>query len=117
MKIPRKDAEEQVNKIMKTLDIDENGYIDFSKFLRILVEEVVILTKENIKKTFDYLDKNASSKIEKDDLKDWLNKSQTVPDSIILDLMNEADKDGDGKIDYGEFEELLVSVGTFQIIL
>lgn len=109
MKMPRKDAEEQAEKIMKTLDIDGNGYLDFSEFLRILVEEEVILTKENIKKTFDYLDKNASNKIERDDLKDWLNKSQTVSDSIILELMNEADKNGDGKIDYGEFEELLVS--------
>lgn len=109
VKMPQKEAEEQAANIMKVLDVDGSGAIDFSEFLRICIEEEDLLTRENLKKAFDYLDKNGTNKIEKEDLKEWLNTSEAVSDTIILDLMLEADKNGDGHIDYKEFEDLLLS--------
>jgi calcium-dependent protein kinase len=107
-RMTRPEAEEQALRIMKILDVDGSGAIDFSEFLRICVEEEELLTRETLKKTFDYLDRNGSNKIEKEDLKEWLNRSETVSDSIIQDLMLEADKNGDGQIDFHEFEELFI---------
>ena len=107
-RMPRTEAEEQATRIMKILDVDGSGAIDFSEFLRICIEEEEMLTRETLKKTFDYLDKNGTNKIEKEDLKEWLNNSETVSDSIILDLMLEADKNGVGHIEYKEFEELFI---------
>lgn len=108
VKMPINEAQEQAANIMKILDVDGSGAIDFSEFLRICLEEEDLLTGENLKKTFDYLDKNGTNQIEKEDLKEWLNTSEAVSDSIILELMQEADKNGDGHIDFKEFEELLL---------
>ena len=66
-KMPEKEAEEHAQRIMNVADSDGNGHIDYSEFLRISGEDL-LLTKENLRKTFCYFDKNCSEKIEKDDL-------------------------------------------------
>jgi calcium-dependent protein kinase len=104
----RKDlAEEKASKMLDQIDNDGSGEIDFTEFLKATVDEKTLLTKENLRKTFMYFDKDSSNAIEKEELIDWLGAEGIIPEEIINDLMEEADINGDGTIDIDEFEALL----------
>jgi calcium-dependent protein kinase len=100
-------AEEKANKMLDLIDNDGSGEIDFTEFLKATFDEKALLTKENIRKTFMYFDKDSSNAIEKSELVEWLGAEGIIPEEIINELMEEADVNGDGTIDMNEFEGLL----------
>lgn len=50
-------ANQEVEQIMKNVDSDNNGYIDYSEFLMASTNKKKLLSKENLKKAFDLFDK------------------------------------------------------------
>ncbi|OMJ87537.1 hypothetical protein SteCoe_10712 [Stentor coeruleus] len=100
-------AEEEAKKVMNAVDVDGSGHINYSEFLRVNLEQEHLLSRDNIRKTFAYFDKDGSGNLEKSELSSWLCKGG-IPDDIVLDLINEADANNDGTIDVREFENLLV---------
>jgi len=50
-------AEDEVDQIMKKIDLDGNGYIDYNEFLVGFMNRNKILSNENLEKAFDSFDK------------------------------------------------------------
>jgi Ca2+-binding EF-hand superfamily protein len=66
------------------------------------------LQETHLKSAFTYFDKDGSGTISRDELRACLhNEDFTMTDEIIDTLLNEADKNGDGSIDYNEFLEMM----------
>lgn len=107
LEMKKEEAEERANKMMSLIDNDGSGEIDFTEFLKAAVDEKTLLTKENLRKAFLYFDKDKSNAIEKEELTQWLCTGGGVPEEIVDELMEEADRNGDGTIDIEEFEALL----------
>ena len=64
--------------------------------------------REQLKKRFNELDKDHSGKLEKDEIRDVVKKTNpNVSDQEIDDLIKQADKNGDGLIDFEEFLTLV----------
>ena len=103
------DAELKALKIMALADNDGSGGIDYTEFLKVTIDDETLYTKENLRKAFSYLDKDGSNAIELNELEEWLNSGNILPESAITKLMEEADTNRDGKIDLEEFENLLMS--------
>lgn len=101
-------ASKEAERIMKIIDNDQSGEIDFSEFLRSALEEDSYVSKENLRKGFYYFDKNHSDTIDKNELMSWLTEGAIIPMTIIEELISEADKNNDGVIDLEEFENLLL---------
>lgn len=100
-------AEKEAGRIMKLMDVDGSGVVDYTEFLRVSIEDEVLLSKENVLKTFAYFDKDGSGTIEKEELFAWLSKGG-ISEEVLNDLFAEVDGDGDGNIDLSEFESLLI---------
>jgi calcium-dependent protein kinase len=107
--MPKGKAEQEAKKIFGIIDNDGSGEIDYTEFLRVTVDEDILLTKENLKKAFMYFDKDNSEAIEKMEIKEWLSVGDIIPEEVINELMEEADTNGDGTIDLNEFEALLIN--------
>jgi len=103
------EAEAQVSKIMECVNLDEQGNLNYTEFVRISSEEEVLLSKENIRKAFSFFDRDGSGSIEKTELAAWLSSGGIIPDEVVNDLINEADENDDGSIDREEFERILLS--------
>lgn len=101
-------ASKEAERIMKIIDNDQSGEIDFSEFLRSALEEDSYVSKENLRKGFCYFDKNHSETIDKNELLSWLSEGAIIPMNVIEELISEADKNNDGVIDLEEFENLLL---------
>ncbi|OMJ77561.1 hypothetical protein SteCoe_22809 [Stentor coeruleus] len=104
----KEDALKEVERIWKLVDSDGNGDIDYTEFIRASLEEESYVCKENLRKAFYYFDKDKSDSIEKYELMSWLSSGAIIPMEVIEDLIDEADSNCDGVIDFEEFQELLI---------
>lgn len=102
---------EDVNNLMKEFDIDGNGTINVCEFLilmankknRMLIHRAII-RRTSIRKAFNELDLDGNGYITKKEFKSVMRKqSAKYTEKQMNAMMKEADRNGDGKIDYDEF--------------
>lgn len=60
--------EPDVRKILRSTDTDKNGEIDFTEFLTAAFDKRKLLSEENLKRAFDFFDKDCSGFISKDEI-------------------------------------------------
>lgn len=106
--VDRVEAENLVDKIMIECDTDENGYIDYSEFLKATLDIKKILSAANLKAAFNLFDTDGSGKISANELRKVLDNGH-VDISVWDEIVNEVDLNGDGEIDLEEFQRSVIS--------
>ena len=101
-------ALEEVEKIMKQVDINNSGFIDYSEFLIASAKKEVLLSKNNLENAFLMFDTDSSGKINASELRDML--STGGDDPVWSELIKEVDKNGDGEIDILEFKDFMMKL-------
>lgn len=102
------EADAIAGRMIKVIDNDHSGEIDFTEFLRSVMYDKTLLTEENVRNAFYYFDKDHNEKIEKEELFEWLNEEAVIPVNIVEELIQQADINGDGFIDLEEFQLVLL---------
>lgn len=105
---PTEEAEMYANMIMEEVDSDKNGKIGYTEFLRASVKGGRVFTKQNLQQAFNLFDQDGNGTIELEELKKCLCEGADITTGVISEIMNQADINGDGKIDINEFEALLL---------
>jgi len=85
------------------LDTDGSGTVDYTEFIAATIEGSSITADACIRAAFKLLDKNGDGFISREELKQRFQEE----DSVIEGMMKPFDVDGDGKIDYNEFYEMV----------
>ena len=98
--------EEEIFNLFKAIDADKNGRIDYTEFLAATLDRQNYLKLERLFEAFCMLDKDKNGTITKDELMRVL-KSEKNQEEEVEKYIKEADKDGDGVIDYKEFLQLM----------
>ncbi|ONK75251.1 uncharacterized protein A4U43_C03F14930 [Asparagus officinalis] len=79
--------------------------------LRVIAEHLSIEEVADMKEMFQKMDINKSGKITLEELKHGLHKmGHQIPDADVQILMEAADVDGDGTLDYGEFVAVSIHI-------
>ena len=89
-----------------SIDTDKNGKIEYTEFLASVLKKKMFLKEERLYEAFSMFDKEGNGKITKDELMSVL-KMEPSGDKYISELINNADKNGDGVIDYKEFLDFM----------
>lgn len=100
-------AQEEVSKIMSQVDSDNNGFIDYTEFLKASLSQRTIMSSENLRRAFDMFDKDSSGSISAMELKKVLKGSDDVDDKVWEQLIKSVDQNADSEIDLREFEEII----------
>jgi calcium-dependent protein kinase len=100
-------TEEKMNIILEKLDEDNDGVISYEEFLRVTINEKILLEKNNLRLAFDKFDLNKDGKLSKDELLNVLDKGAS---DYVDDLLNLIDKNKDGYISFEEFCHLMNKV-------
>jgi calcium-dependent protein kinase len=87
-------------------DIDNSGTIDYIEFIAATLHLNKLEREEHLVAAFSYFDKDGSGYITVDELQQAC-KEHNMPDAFLDDVINEADQDNDGRIDYGEFVAMM----------
>jgi len=88
----------EFKKLMKALDKDNNGVIDYSEFLTAAVCKARLLSEENLASAFKMIDTDGNGHITIDELKAAFNIYANQGDRIFNQIMKEVDKNQDGVI-------------------
>merc|ERR1712060_443011 len=99
-------AEGEVQKLMGTLDVDGSGTLDYDEFIAAAMHSSKLESDEKLYRTFCHIDKDGSNFITKDELEVAL-KDQGMDPSSAVKLIQDADQDSDGRIDWPEFQMMM----------
>lgn len=99
--------ENDLELLFKKLDDNDSGGIDYSEFVAASLNRERAFSDEKIGACFQLFDRDKSGKISILEFKNKFQKSGGINDQHWVEIMNEADKNGDGEIDFAEFRELL----------
>lgn len=102
-------TEAELKQMIQEVDADGNGLIDFAEFVTLLARKMNNTDKDaEIREAFNVFDKDGSGKISGDELRSIMKSlGEDLTEEEIQQMMREADKNGDGEIDYEEFVQLL----------
>ena len=98
--------ESNAKELFNLIDADKNGKIDYTEFLASTLQKKNYLKNERLFEAFCMFDKDNSGTITKDEIINAL-KAEKSQEKEIEKYINAVDKNGDGKIDYKEFLELM----------
>ena len=98
--------ENEIKELFDLIDVDQNGKIDYTEFLAATLQKKNYLRNERLLEAFCMFDKDNSGQITKDELLQAL-KAEKSQEKEIEKYIQAVDKNGDGKIDYKEFLDLM----------
>jgi calcium-dependent protein kinase len=104
------DCEEEVEKIIAEVDVNQSGEIDYSEFALATMSRQKLLSKEKLESAFRAFDMDQNGTISADELKAILGRYHNYDDSIWEEIIKEVDTNGDGVIDLKEFTEMMLKV-------
>ena len=106
--LDKNEAEKEVNRLFEIIDVDGNGFIEYEEFLRAGLNKGKILTEKNLETAFKLYDINNRGKINAIELGIVLGGGEgNVEENVWQELIDEADIDKDGEINYDDFKGIM----------
>ncbi|XP_072994298.1 calmodulin-1 [Typha latifolia] len=105
-------SEEELHDMMREVDADGNGTIEFAEFLNLMAKKVKETdAEEELKEAFKVFDKDQNGFISASELRNvMMNLGEKLTDEEIEQMIREADVDGDGQVNYEEFVRMMTAV-------
>ncbi|XP_004702949.1 centrin-1 [Echinops telfairi] len=109
---PRK---EEIKKMISEVDKEGTGKISFNDFLAVMTQKMAEKdTKEEILKAFRLFDDDETGKISFKNLKRVANElGETLTDEELQEMIDEADRDGDGEVNEEEFLRIMKKTNLY----
>ena len=104
-------SDEELKQMIKEIDLDGNGVIDFNEFLYLMVKKMKGNdTEEELLEAFKVFDRDGNGYVTSHELRNVLMSlcENTTPEEVE-EMIKEADIDGDGQVDYQEFVKMMSS--------
>merc|ERR1712127_1084932 len=106
---------EEIKKLISEVDKDGSGVIDFPEFLDVMTAKMAERDpREEMMKAFRLFDDDESGKISFKNLKRVAKElGENMTDYEIAEMIEEADRDGDGEIGEDEFMRIMRKTNLF----
>jgi calcium-dependent protein kinase len=105
-------AEEEADRIMREVDRDGSGEIDYSEFVLATMNRNKLISKERLESAFQAFDSDGSGTISLGEIKMMLGQAKGLDEEVFQQMIREADTNGDGVIDKREFVSMMTRILT-----
>lgn len=104
-------TEAEVKEMIKGVDDDGSGTVDFNEFLGLMSKKLKDNeAEEEFRAAFKVFDKDHNGLISPDELRQVMkNLGHRLTDKEVEEMIKEADADNNGQIDYQEFAKVMMS--------
>ena len=99
----------QLERIIQSMDFDNNGYIEYEEFIRATISKENLFTDINLKTAFDMFDLDKNGSISLNEIKEVLGIKKNDDDKVIEELMNEVQRTGNEEITFEQFKESMLN--------
>ncbi len=102
--------EEDIHKIYKNLDMNDDGYIEYAEFVRAAVSKEKFMGENVLKFAFRFFDKHNTGKITFEEIETVFRNSVTDKNNVeeaLNKIIFEVDVNRDGKISFDEFSRVM----------
>jgi len=108
----QKPTPQELENMIREVDIDGNGEIDFDEFLTMMAKKLKETDlEEDIREAFRVFDNKATGTISTQELRHIMsNLGEKMKDSEIDEMILHADIDGDGMVNYNEWVTMMTSI-------
>merc|ERR1712046_130276 len=105
----------ELKKMVSDIDNDGNGTIEFGEFLEMMTGKMGEKdSREDIEKVFKLFADDNTNKISFRNLARVAEElGENIDDEELQDMINQADRDGDGEINLDEFYRIMKKKGNF----
>jgi len=91
----------------KLADADGNGSIDFSEWSAATINKTNLLNEKNLRECFKMFDRDGGGSISASEVAEILGGQLASQSSVWQEIIAEVDTDGNGEIDFSEFQEMM----------
>ena len=98
-------TKDEVMKIIKSVDFNNSGAIEYEEFIRIALPKEDLFTDVNLKEAFDLFDINKKGIITVNDMKEVLGMNRDVDEKVVLKFMDDI---GYKSMNYLQFRSLVL---------
>merc|ERR1719419_1611245 len=104
-------TDEQLTEMIKEVDDDGSGTIEFDEFLKLMAKQVSKRDlQDELGEAFRAFDQDGDGLISKVELKKVMDSlGEKLSEQDIEDMISEADHDGDGQVNYEEFVAMMLA--------
>jgi len=101
--------ESQIDEVLKNVDLNNSGYIEYSEFIMAAFPRAELITTEKINVAFKLLDKDQDGYIGINDLRETFDPDEAkgIKEEVWTELIIQADKDLDGLLGLHDFCDVM----------
>ena len=96
----------ELHKLIEEIDKDKSGKIEYEEFLAATIEHSKVINDQNLKAAFQKFDTDGSGKLSVEELTGLVGNDL----DLVMELLNKADKNNDGELEFDEFKELMTKM-------
>ena len=105
-------SREIISDIFSKIDLDGSGSISYNEFLTSILDSKKFLTEDRLTKAFNTLDRDENGLLSVDEIKSFFGGDEKTWKKVLKDV----DKNGDGKVDYKEFKQIMIGFDPDEIV-
>ena len=106
-KISKEISKEELEKIIKSIDFDGNGSIEYEEFIRVTLPKDQLFNDINLRNAFEMFDLDKNGSISMSEILEVIGADKEIDKNVIEELKSEILKDGDEEIDFKHFKEIM----------
>jgi calmodulin len=108
-KLGQKPSDTDLKEMIKEVDLDGNGSIDFNEFLVLMASKMRDNdSEEEMLEAFKVFDKDQNGYVGKNDFKAIMETlGEPLTPEELDEIMKDWDEDGDGQLNYDEFKNMM----------
>lgn len=100
--------DDQLCKLITNIDVDNNGYIDYTEFSMSAVDQNILISEERLQMAYKLFDIDGNGLISAGELKSVLGVGMNIDENVWAAMIKEVDLNSDGGISYEEFKQMMM---------
>ncbi len=93
--------------MIKRVDADGSGDINYSEFISTAVNLEKLFTGERLEKAFKVFDKDGDNSISIQEIKFLLDSAKVIDEKMVQRAIKDVDRAGKGKLSFAEFKAFI----------